>query len=547
MFFSEGQSSTQPGVNEEGQLKSRKISESTFREATNEMMVIAELPLSFIEGVGWKHFCDKMELGKPVSRRTSTRDIVKMYLQRKDVMKKWFKANKQMVSLTTDIWVAQVTRASYMVVTAHYIDPYWRLKKLIIGFKHVTDHKGATISKVLLDCLADWGIQKVYCVTVENATANSSALRKFQSEFSLVSEEALVLDGEMMHLRCSAHIINLIVKDGMADAYESVNAVRNVVVYVRASGNRLSSFDQKVDAGKLTRGSLPLDVSTRWNSSYLMLITAMKFRVDFDKMEQEDNLYNDYFLEMEGPPQFTDWKAIERLTRFLVIFYNSTLVVSASTSLNAYKCYGKIVTIAANLMDLMKSRDHQLQVKAEEMYQKFDKYWDGLKNINKMLIVATVFDPTKKMDLASMCFEEFYGQDSLEGKEMHDSVISVLHNMFKEYSDRYGKSQEEQSDHSKKSKAQASRCAEAESSLSMDLVEDGFGYKRTDRRYKQKLNEGVKDKRDELEIYLKEDVENPDLMVGVEYDVLSYWKRNCTKFPILSLMAKDVLAMQVSL
>ncbi|WZZ59759.1 hypothetical protein YC2023_059866 [Brassica napus] len=164
-----------------------------------------------------------------------------------------------------------------------------------------------------------------------------------------------------------------------------------------------------------------------------------------------------------------------------------------------------------------------------------------------MLIVATVFDPTNKMDLASMCFEELYGQDSLEGKEMHDSVISVLRSMFKEYSDRYGKSQEEQSDHSKKSKAQASRCAEAESSLSMDLVEDGFGYKRTDRRYKQKLNEGVKDKRDELEIYLKEDVENPDLMVGVEYDVLSYWKRNCTKFPILSLMAKDVLAMQVSL
>ena len=189
-----------------------------------------------------------------------------------------------------------------MVVTAHYIDPYWRLKKLIIGFKHVTDHKGATISKVLLDCLADWGIQKVYCVTVENATANSSALRKFQSEFSLVSEEALVLDGEMMHLRCSAHIINLIVKDGMADAYESVNAVRNVVVYVRASGNRLSSFDQKVDAGKLTRGSLPLDVSTRWNSTYLMLMTTMKFRVASDKIEQEDKLYNYYFMEMEVPP-----------------------------------------------------------------------------------------------------------------------------------------------------------------------------------------------------------------------------------------------------
>lgn len=142
------------------------------------------------------------------------------------------------------------------------------------------------------------------------------------------------------------------------------------MVYARASPNRLSSFEQKVDAGKLTRGSLPLDVSTRWNSTYLMVTTAMKFRVAFDKMEQEDKLYNDYFLEMDkgvkrvGPPLFNDWKPIERLGRFLVIFYNSTLVVSASTSLNAYKCYGEIVTIAANLMDLMKSRDHHLKVKA---------------------------------------------------------------------------------------------------------------------------------------------------------------------------------------
>lgn len=43
-----------------------------------------------------------------------------------------------------------------------------------------------------------------------------------------------------------------------------------------------------------------------------------------------------------------------------------------------------------------------------------------------MLIVATVFDPTKKMVLASMFFEELYGEDSLEGKEMYESLMSVL-------------------------------------------------------------------------------------------------------------------------
>ena len=52
----------------------------------------------------------QMKLDKPVSRRTSTREIVKMYLQRKAAMKKWFEANKQRVSLTTDIWEAKITR-----------------------------------------------------------------------------------------------------------------------------------------------------------------------------------------------------------------------------------------------------------------------------------------------------------------------------------------------------------------------------------------------------------------------------------------------------
>ena len=325
-----------------------------------------------------------------------------------------------------------------MVITVHYIDALWRLKKLIIGFKHITDHKGQTIATVLLDCLAEWGIRKVFCITVDNATANNSALRKFHTAFALVSDQSLVLDGEFLHMRCSAHIINLIVRDGMAEIDQTVAAIRNGISYVRSHTNRLRSFELKVDSGKITRGSLPLDVKTRWNSMYLMLSTALKFKVAFDKMEVEDRLYNDYFSALEndskrvGPPQHKDWDAVEKLCRFLLIFYNSTLVVSASTSLNAHKCYGEIVTIAANLMELITNYDPELSSKATEMFKKFDKYWDGLKNMNKMLMVATVFDPTKKLELAKMCFEELYGLDTVEYKEVYESLISVLRSLFKE-------------------------------------------------------------------------------------------------------------------
>lgn len=51
----------------------------------------------------------------------------------------------------------------------------------------------------------------------------------------------------------------------------------------------------------------------------------------------------------------------------------------------------------------------------------------------------------------------------------------------------------------------------------------------------------------ELDVYLKADVEVPNLMLGTDYDVLSWWKVNSGKYPILSQIARDVFAMQVSL
>jgi hypothetical protein len=48
-----------------------------------------------------------------------------------------------------------------------------------------------------------------------------------------------------------------------------------------------------------------LDVSTRWNSTYLMFDAAEKFQAAFDKLEGEDVGYVELF-GLVGPPSADD-------------------------------------------------------------------------------------------------------------------------------------------------------------------------------------------------------------------------------------------------
>ncbi|XP_010463184.1 PREDICTED: zinc finger BED domain-containing protein RICESLEEPER 2-like [Camelina sativa] len=308
-----------------------------------------------------------------------------------------------------------LVNASEDVDWTRYIDKHWLLKKLIIGFKYVLDHKGKTIANTLLQCLADWGIEKVFTVTVDNATANSNALSEFQSTFSLIRTDSLVLNGDYMHMRCVGHIINLIVKDGMAEMDTSVTSVRTAISYVRSGPNRRKAFELRVETGRFTKGSLPLNVTTRWNSTYLMLTKAIKFKGAFDRMEF------------------------------------ATLVVIASNTLNAHKCYSEIINIAVKLQLLCLNNDDDVKVNAEKMYKKFEKYWDGIKNINIMLVIASVFDPRKKMEFANLCFAELYGEYSTTAKGLNEAVLIVMRAMYKEYSERYAESTSQASGQSQSS------------------------------------------------------------------------------------------------
>lgn len=99
----------------------------------------------------------------------------------------------------------------------------WQLLKLIIGFKNVVDHKENKISEVLLNFFffAEWGINKDFTITVDNAKINIFA-QMFSEWFTSVGDEALVLDGDLKHKNCCAHIINMVVWDNLHELINSI-------------------------------------------------------------------------------------------------------------------------------------------------------------------------------------------------------------------------------------------------------------------------------------------------------------------------------------
>ncbi|XP_055814651.1 zinc finger BED domain-containing protein RICESLEEPER 1-like [Solanum dulcamara] len=110
-----------------------------------------------------------------------------------------------------------------MVVTAHWIDDKWNLKKKILNVFQTSDHKGEIIAKEIEACLFDWKIYNIFTVTLDNATANDSAIKHLKRRIE--DWKGSILGNEFLHVRCNAHILNLIVKERLDEQNESISRV----------------------------------------------------------------------------------------------------------------------------------------------------------------------------------------------------------------------------------------------------------------------------------------------------------------------------------
>ncbi|XP_026452199.1 zinc finger BED domain-containing protein RICESLEEPER 2-like [Papaver somniferum] len=435
-------------LGEEPQLVGVSFSQDACRRALIRFIVTDEMAFRIVEGEGFIAFCKYLEPRfKLPSRMTIYRDVCKLFLTEKANLKSYFKANKIRVCLTTDTWTSS-QNYNYMVVTAHFIDHHWKLHKRIICFCLIDSHEGTNIGEALAKCLLDWGLEKVFTVTLDNASANKVAVDYLRKRVQ--SWGSALLGAKHLHVRCAAHVLALVVKDGMKKYHTSLLRIRAVVKYVTKSPARYKRFTEAAVSERIDcKKGLILDVRTRWNSTYLMLVAAERYEKAFEMLRELDKAFceefcfdipvpdnimgdgddtvdldADYDLESDNEeeldtteeedsaavrkakkknrpkvhaPERYDWCNARVLIKFLQVFYEATVAFSASTYVTSHSFLLELGTVRQELEEWKNTHeDPFLSHMGAVMLLKYNKYWGTYRKMNSLMFMAVLLDPREK-------------------------------------------------------------------------------------------------------------------------------------------------------
>nr|KAJ0217193.1 hypothetical protein LSAT_V11C300123950 [Lactuca sativa] len=183
-------------------------------------------------------------LFRPICRNTARSDVMKLCGEEKARMMHFLES---------------------IQVTAHFIDDSWQLQSRLLRFIYVTcPHTAEKLTNVLMDNLM---VDKL-------------------------PFDSLILGRSLFHMRCVAHILNLIVRSGLDVFGHGIKKVRNSCSFWTTTPKRLDAFQKNAKFENVScEKNLVVDCKKRWNSTYLMLSTTLKYKEVFNQLQQSEPQY----------------------------------------------------------------------------------------------------------------------------------------------------------------------------------------------------------------------------------------------------------------
>ena len=151
---------------------------------------------------------------------------------------------------------------------------YGCLKKRIIAFDIMEErHTDFNIKTRIVNTCREFNLDdKVLSVSFDNASADTQAIRGIKNNLSLV------LDRVFVHVRCCAHILNLCVQSGLTCLNSLIEPIKKVIRWIRVQKSVRAEFKRLCEHHGLNPNKrFAIDTSTRWNSTYKLLVDASRY------------------------------------------------------------------------------------------------------------------------------------------------------------------------------------------------------------------------------------------------------------------------------
>ncbi|XP_066313607.1 zinc finger BED domain-containing protein DAYSLEEPER-like [Miscanthus floridulus] len=277
-----------------------------------------------------------------VSRQSTTRDLRALFTERRNMLKNHVLSGASSVALTSDIWSGNA-KEDYISVVAHYVSADWELQKKEFGM-----------------------IDKIYSVTLDNASSNAKAMETLTPMF------ACYLGSDPTP----------------TSSDPNKQDFRTAINFLNSSNHRIAMFKNYCNAQGVRPRKFGLDMDVRWNATYLMLKHLLPYKEVFSVF-----INANFGCTLLTPRH---WLIAAKILEFLELFYESTCVLSGVYYPTSPLILHHMLDIAHHLHE--NKKDQNLMAVVYPMKLKYLKYWE---NIPLLYSIAFILDPRAKLRVNS--------------------------------------------------------------------------------------------------------------------------------------------------
>jgi len=519
--------------NPDGSVHNWDYKPAVARSELCRLIARLDLPLGIGETQAWEEYIVRAHNPRfvKVSRQTTTRDIAKLFTERRDVLKNSVLSAASSVALTSDIWCGN-TKEDYISVVAHYVNADWELQKKVIGLRLIeVSHSGENIASRIAAVVEEYGlIDKIFSVTLDNASFNARAMNTLTLMFAgyLGPDPSPVPDNpgnrnhSLVHQRCACHVINLIVKSGLKRLKPYTEDFRTAISFLNSSNQRIAMFKNYCIAQGVRPRKFGLDMDVRWNATYLMLKHLVPYQHVFTVFINSN--YGSQLLSANH------WYVAGKILEFLELFYDSTVVLSGVYYPTSPLILHHILEIASHLHAC--ERDQNLTTVVHPMKLKFLKYWQ---DIPLLYSYAFILDPRGKMRGFFNVLQLLAKYTGSEYSSYYAEVKTEIYKLFNKYENKFGAAR------SQRAAQLSSHTGKKKQAWGRIFGDGGTGVVGPSPAYIPTLSSSAVVC--ELSVYLDSDnvTDYED-----DFDILLWWRDHKLTYPILSIMARDIMAAPVS-